>query len=129
MDYVQSAYTTKEAARLLSCHSETLRRAIRNGELKAQKGRPYRISVPELKRWWQETGGGEIRFPIDEADDPEDLDRIKNPVDVESAVDMTRRITDALETLSSLCRHLDLDTKHVQKAEEHLQEFRKTLNE
>jgi excisionase family DNA binding protein len=128
MDYVQSAYTTKEAARLLSCHSETLRRAIRNGELKAQKGRPYRISVPELKRWWRATGGGEIRCPIDDAD-PKDLSRIENPVGVDSAVDMARRVTDALGTLSSLCRHLDLDASPVQEAEKHLQTFRKTLEE
>ena len=43
------------------CHKETLRRAIKSGELLAAKlGKSYRISKTELEEFWQAKGGGEL---------------------------------------------------------------------
>ena len=127
MDYEKVAFTTAEAAKILSCHSETLRRAIRKGDLKAQQGRPYRISAVELKRWWKATGGGELRLPSDRARDPDDLRRIKNPVDIDSADDMARRISDALETLRSLCSSLSIEAERIEAAQKEIDVFRQEL--
>ena len=127
MDFQRAAYTTARAAELLSCHPETLRRAIRSGDLPAQDGRPYRISAVELKKWWRATGGGELRLPGDRAGDPDDLRRIKNPVDVGSADDMARRISDALETLRSLCRSLSIEAERIETAQKEIDAFRQDL--
>lgn len=44
-------YTTKEVAEIFKCHVETIRRKIRNGEIKVVKiGREYRISEEEVER-------------------------------------------------------------------------------
>lgn len=52
-------YTLKEAAELLSVHPETIRRAYRDGKLKAAViGRILRISESELERYWASLGGG-----------------------------------------------------------------------
>jgi excisionase family DNA binding protein len=57
----QEAFSLKQAAKLLGCHHETLRRAIRRGELKASKvGRDYRISKLELAEFWVTRGGGRL---------------------------------------------------------------------
>ncbi|MGA7877776.1 MAG: helix-turn-helix domain-containing protein [Desulfoferrobacter sp.] len=54
-------YTSKQAAELLQCHEITIRRAIKSGKLKASKiGRDYRISKPDLTRFYKEQGGGEL---------------------------------------------------------------------
>ena len=53
-----------EAAQLLSCHKETLRRAIQAGELQAARlGREYRISRADLQIFWTAQGGGELFTP------------------------------------------------------------------
>lgn len=66
----KTTFTLAEAARLLSCHKETLRRAIRSGELRAARlGREYRISRLDLQAFWTTQGGGELfanREPIQE---------------------------------------------------------------
>lgn len=50
-----------EAANLLRCHKETLRRAILEGGLQAARlGRGYRISRADLQKFWTERGGGEL---------------------------------------------------------------------
>lgn len=60
----KTTYTLAEAARLLSCHPETLRRAIRKGELRAAKlGRGFRISRYDLEAFWTASGGGELFGP------------------------------------------------------------------
>lgn len=67
-------YTVHEAATLVGYADETLRRAIRSGELKAAgggKGDPYRISGVELERWWREVKGGGDLFPSPHIDNPE----------------------------------------------------------
>ncbi|MDR1946346.1 MAG: helix-turn-helix domain-containing protein [Desulfovibrio sp.] len=68
----KTTFTLTEAADLLSCHRETLRRAIRDGELKAAKlgVRDFRISRRELASFWGARGGGEL-FAAEEAADEE----------------------------------------------------------
>lgn len=57
----KTTFTLAEAAKLLSCHPETLRRAIRKGELQAAKlGRGFRISRVDLEAFWIASGGGEL---------------------------------------------------------------------
>lgn len=59
--HTKRTFTLIEAAELLSCHTETLRRAIMSGDLKAAKlGKSYRISRPDLEEYWQECGGGRL---------------------------------------------------------------------
>jgi len=57
----KTTFTLAEAALLLSCHAETLRRAIKNGTLYAARlGREYRISRTDLQAFWTERGGAEL---------------------------------------------------------------------
>ena len=57
----KTTFTLAEAAELLSCHRETLRRAIRNGDLRAAKlGRGFRISRFDLESFWTASGGGDL---------------------------------------------------------------------
>lgn len=56
-----TTYTLNEAAEMLRCHRETLRRAISNGELRAAKlGKSYRLSKTDLELFWQVRGGGAL---------------------------------------------------------------------
>ena len=60
----KTTFTLAEAAGLLSCHTETLRRAIQAGELQAARlGREYRISRIDLQAFWTAQGGGELFAP------------------------------------------------------------------
>lgn len=57
----KTTYTLAEAAQLLLCHKETLRKAILDGTLQAAKlGRSYRVSRADLQKFWSECGGGEL---------------------------------------------------------------------
>lgn len=57
----KTTFTLAEAANLLRCHKETLRRAILDGGLQAARlGRGYRISRTDLQKFWTERGGGEL---------------------------------------------------------------------
>ncbi len=57
----KTTFTLAEAAELLSCHKETLRRAIGEGALRAARlGREYRISRSDLEIFWSSRGGGEL---------------------------------------------------------------------
>jgi excisionase family DNA binding protein len=59
----RQTYTVSEAAELTGYHPESIRRHIRNDQLRAaQTGRGnYRIAHGELARWWRdELGGGEL---------------------------------------------------------------------
>lgn len=62
MDTLQKqVFSIAEAAALLSCHRETVRRAIRKGDLKASRvGRDYRISRIDLETYWSERGGAKL---------------------------------------------------------------------
>jgi excisionase family DNA binding protein len=61
MDKNKQTFTIEEAAELLSCHPETVRREIRIGRLKAAKiGRDYRVSRLQLAQYWRAAGGGEL---------------------------------------------------------------------
>lgn len=56
-------YTVKEAAIITGYSTESIRRNIRHGQLKAAsggRGDPYKISRTELGRWWKGRGGGEL---------------------------------------------------------------------
>jgi excisionase family DNA binding protein len=65
----KTTFTLLEAAELLSCHRETLRRAIRTGELQAAKlGREFRISRPDLQSFWTACGGGDLFGSEEKAD-------------------------------------------------------------
>lgn len=58
---LKTTYTLSEAADLLSCHKETLRRAIMDGQLQAARlGRGWRISRIDLEAFWSAKGGGEL---------------------------------------------------------------------
>lgn len=55
-----TTYGLEEVAAIVGVHVETIRRAIRSGELCAAKlRRNYRVSRAELARWWAAKGGGE----------------------------------------------------------------------
>ena len=57
----KTTFTLAEAAGLLSCHTETLRRAIKNGTLYAARlGREYRISRTDLQAFWTARGGSDL---------------------------------------------------------------------
>lgn len=67
----KTTFTLAEAAELLSCHKETLRRAIQAGELQAARlGREYRISRADLEVFWTAQGGGEL-FTPEQAAEPD----------------------------------------------------------
>ena len=58
-------FTLAEAAKLLNCHPETVRRAIHDGSLKAAKlGKTYRLSRIDLQTFWTSMGGG-VLFALD----------------------------------------------------------------
>ena len=58
------AFTTEEAADLLRLEAETIRRAIRQGKLKAaRQGRKFIISRLELEAYWRDHLGGGALFP------------------------------------------------------------------
>lgn len=74
----QQVYTLHEVAELLKVHVETIRRAVRAGELKAAapgvghgKGADQRVSRIELARWWRARGGGDLFADVtgEEAED------------------------------------------------------------
>jgi len=68
----KTTFTLAEAADVLSCHKETLRRAIAAGELRAARlGREYRISRADLRAFWTAQGGGELFSPDQGADAPD----------------------------------------------------------
>lgn len=68
----KTTFTLAEAALLLSCHKETLRRAIQSGDLRAAKlGREYRISRADLQAFWTAQGGGELFSPDEAQEMPE----------------------------------------------------------
>ena len=57
MEKTQQAFSLKEAARLLGCHRETLRRLIKRGRLRARKvGRDYRVSRIDLEEYFGQAG-------------------------------------------------------------------------
>ena len=57
----KTTFTLAEAAALLSCHAETLRRAIKHGTLHAARlGREYRISRTDLQAFWMARGGSDL---------------------------------------------------------------------
>jgi len=61
MRMTKTTFTLAEAAALLSCHAETLRRAIKNGTLHAARiGREYRISRTDLQTFWSAGGGSDL---------------------------------------------------------------------
>ena len=57
----KTPFTLSEAASLLSCHAETVRRAIKNGSLHAARlGREFRISRTDLQAFWTARGGADL---------------------------------------------------------------------
>ena len=56
----QNVFSINEAAEVAGCHPNTLRRAIKRGDLKAAKvgGRAFKISKADLVRWYKKQGGG-----------------------------------------------------------------------
>lgn len=68
----KTTFTLAEAATVLSCHKETLRRAISAGELQAARlGREYRVSRADLQAFWTARGGGELFLPEQNAEGEE----------------------------------------------------------
>ncbi|MDR2051621.1 MAG: helix-turn-helix domain-containing protein [Deltaproteobacteria bacterium] len=65
----KNTFILAEAAALLRCHTETLRKAILEGRLPAARiGRSYRISRVEIQKFWRDAGGGELFDKDEEAD-------------------------------------------------------------
>lgn len=57
----KTTFTLSEAAELLNCHKETVRREIKAGNLRAAKiGKEYRISRTDLEDYWSMRGGGAL---------------------------------------------------------------------
>ena len=57
----QDVFSIDEAAALIRCHPQTLRRAIRAGALKAARiGRNYVIGRPDLAAFYASKGGGQL---------------------------------------------------------------------
>lgn len=70
----KTTFTLAEAAAVLSCHKETLRKAITAGEMQsARVGREYRISRADLQAFWTAQGGGELFSPDQTAEIEEQL--------------------------------------------------------
>ncbi len=70
----KTTYTLAEAAQLLHCHKETLRKSILDGSLQAARlGRGYRISRMDLQKFWTECGGGELFGKNDSLAAPESV--------------------------------------------------------
>ncbi|MFV0348002.1 MAG: helix-turn-helix domain-containing protein [Halodesulfovibrio sp.] len=68
----KQTYTLGEAADLLSCHKETIRRAIKDGTLRAAKlGRGYRVSRADLEAFWSSMGGGALFEKAEQVIEPE----------------------------------------------------------
>jgi excisionase family DNA binding protein len=70
MNEIAHTLTVKQAAELVQFHPETLRKEIREGNLKAVgggKSSTYKISKVELEKWWRDKGGGDL-FPKAEPD-------------------------------------------------------------
>ena len=66
---MSKTFVLAEAAALLNCHPETLRRAVRKGSLQAARlGRGYRFSRSDLQTFWTAQGGGQL-FPAASEDD------------------------------------------------------------
>lgn len=75
----KTTFTLAEAATVLSCHKETLRRAIAAGELQAARlGREYRISRADLQAFWTAQGGGAL-FSPDQATETEEQPKSAEP--------------------------------------------------
>jgi len=84
MRMTKTTFTLAEAATLLSCHVETLRRAIKSKALHAARlGREYRISRTDLQAFWTARGGsdlfgnGEVPLPPTGSTSPLSLQRKK----------------------------------------------------
>lgn len=57
----KTTFTLSEAAELLNCHKETVRREIKSGNLRAAKiGKEYRLSKADLEDYWSLRGGGAL---------------------------------------------------------------------
>jgi len=82
MRMTKTTFTLAEAADLLSCHAETLRRAIKIGTLHAARlGREYRISRSDLQAFWTARGGSDL-FGSGEA--PLPSTRVASPLPAEA---------------------------------------------
>jgi len=52
VDEPVEVFTLRQVARMLACHYETLRRAVRRGELQAlQVGRVYRVTTTAVRAY------------------------------------------------------------------------------
>ena len=103
----KTTFTLAEAAELLSCHRETLRRAIRNGELRAAKlGRGFRISRFDLESFWTASGGGDLF-----GDAAEGGARGTPPPDVDAKGKRGRRQARSGQEQFSLLNSLGTDTE------------------
>ena len=61
VDATKTTFTVEDAAEVLNCHPQTIRRAIRIGLLKAAKvGRGISISRLDLEDYYQAKGGGRL---------------------------------------------------------------------
>ena len=67
VDPTKMTYSTQEAAEILGCHEETVRREIQKGNLPAAKlGRMFVISKSDLESFYQAKGGKTLFPPTDD---------------------------------------------------------------
>ena len=90
-------FTSDEAAELLGVHPQTLRKWIRNGDLKAVSvGRSYRIDRAQLESFWR-AQGGERLFDATDTDQGATMSDTTEKLTAE-IVDAIRNCTDSGET-------------------------------
>ena len=73
VDKKSIVYSVPDAAELLGMSPQTLRKAIKNGKVKAAMvGRVQKLSSAELAKYWKDIGGGDLFIKGDS-------DKSKNP--------------------------------------------------
>ncbi len=101
--------TINQAAAVLNCHPDTIRKAIRTGKLKAGKvGRDYRISKRDLEIYWQAEGGEELFQNLQAS--------ILNVIQDENRKEFEQICRDQGEDPEKVIKHFMAD--YVQKARE-----------
>lgn len=62
----QKAFSLSDLAVMIGCHRETLRRAIRDGKLKAAKiGKEWRVARCDVEDFYRAGGGGRLFDEVD----------------------------------------------------------------
>jgi excisionase family DNA binding protein len=110
---LKTTFTLAEAADLFNCHTETLRRAIHDGFLRAARlGREYRLSRSDLQAFWTARGGGQLFAPDcmdreeagerENAQAAEDIEGVGNVEDTPPSAEKNRQQKDPASPIKQL---------------------------